>query len=87
MERYSGLFVMLLFVAVSMDAQKPSDFRADAERGEKEAQFNLGLCYYYGDGASVDYHEAFNWFLKSAQQGYDKAQCNVGRMYHSGLGI
>ncbi len=44
-----------------------------AERGDAQAQFPLGWCYYTGEDIAQDYQQAFYWFKKSAEQGYAKA--------------
>ena len=58
-----------------------------AELGDVNAQFNLGVMYYNGQGVPKDYKIAVEWFRKSAEQGYAKAQGNVGWMYAKGLGV
>ena len=42
--------------------------------GHAEAQFNLACNYYYGTGVEIDYKKAFEWWTKSAEQGYAVAQ-------------
>ncbi len=37
--------------------------------------------------AVKDYSKAAEWFRKSAEQGYDEAQSNLGWMYINGLGV
>jgi TPR repeat protein len=43
----------------------------------------------YGNGWGVtqDYAEAVKWWRKAAEQGYAKAQSNLGLMYHKGYGV
>jgi TPR repeat protein len=41
------------------------------------SQFNLGVMYRSGLGVSKDEEEAFYWFLRSAENGYEKAQTIV----------
>src|SRR5215213_9417025 len=41
-----------------------------AQKGDSEAQCNLGECYYYGRDVSQDYVKAFKWYLKSANNGF-----------------
>ncbi|MDR1962594.1 MAG: zinc-ribbon domain-containing protein [Planctomycetaceae bacterium] len=36
------------------------------EQGNTNAQCNLGLCYYNGDGVSKDFEEAFKWIRIAA---------------------
>ena len=44
-----------------------------AEQGYASAQYNLGLCYYYGDGVVENYTEAVKWIREAAKQGQAKA--------------
>ncbi|GHV06701.1 hypothetical protein FACS189416_7410 [Bacteroidia bacterium] len=53
---------------------------AAAESGNAAAQNKLGSMYYYGEGVPTDYHEAVRWYRKSAEQGNDEAQNNMGYM-------
>ena len=71
-------------------ADDASDFRETlqlAEQGNADAQFNLGLMYYDGQGVRQDYAEALRWYRKAAEQGYAKAQYNLGLMYANGHGV
>ena len=58
-----------------------------AEKGDAEAQYNLGLMYYDGDDVAKDYKQAVKWFSKSADQGFAKAQYNLGYMYDNDQGV
>lgn len=58
--------------------------RALADKGDADAQFNLGSIYLTGVGAPPDYSEAFIWFQKSADQGNESSQYNLGSMYYTG---
>ncbi len=71
-------------------ADDVSDFRETlqlAEQGNADAQFNLGLMYYDGQGVRQDYAEAVKWYRQAAEQGYVKAQYNLGVMYNNGQGV
>ena len=48
--------------------------RLSAEQGYAEAQFNLGLKYFNGQGVPQDYKEAVRWYRLSAEQGDEGAQ-------------
>ena len=48
-------------------------WRKAAEAGEKDAEWNMGLCYYYGRGVDRDVAQAMAWFRKSAAQGIPPA--------------
>ena len=58
-----------------------------AKREHTEAQFNLGVAYYYGYGVTEDKKEAVKWFKKAAGQGLAGAQSNLGVAYYKGDGI
>lgn len=38
-----------------------------------EAQYNLGLCYYLGEGVAKDRKTAPNWIVLSARQNFKDA--------------
>ena len=56
------------------------EWRPLAERGDSEAQFNLGVIYDNGEGVPQDYAEAVKWYRKAAEQGDAAAQSNLGFM-------
>ena len=58
-----------------------------AENGDVEAQYNLALIYYRGDGIEEDKKEAFEWFEKAARQGDSDAQFYLAFSYMNGEGI
>lgn len=45
-----------------------------AARGEKEAQFNLGEAYFFGQGVARDLMQSKIWYQRSADQGYNLAK-------------
>jgi TPR repeat protein len=45
------------------------------------------LLYQNGWGVARDYAEALTWYQKAADQGYAKAQNNIGWLYEQGLGV
>ena len=51
-----------------------------AEQGDVEAQFQLGLAYYNGDVMNKNYSKAYYWFLKSVEQGNNDAQNYLGNL-------
>jgi TPR repeat protein len=61
--------------------------RALADKGDAEAQFNLGAMYRNGEGVTRDYAAAVAWFRKAADQGLASAQYRLGLMYGMGLGV
>src|SRR5436305_12876345 len=47
---------------------------------------NLGYCYQYGIGKRKDKFKAFEFYLKSAEEGYSAAKNNLGYCYQNGIG-
>ena len=72
-------------------------FTEAAEQCDADAQYRLGLLYYYGgeyyhgwyygDIAKKDYTKAIYWYIKAAKQGHAGAQYYLGLMYDKGEGI
>ncbi len=58
-----------------------------AKQGNAQAQFNLGVMYYDGQGVRQDYAQAVQWYRKAAEQGYANAEYNLGWMYEEGKGV
>ncbi len=90
MQILRGLLVAALarMMAPFSGAQTSSkELRAKAERGDANAQFNLGAAYWFGEGVAENQHEAIQWFRKAAEQGLAKAQNNLGVAYWNGEGI
>lgn len=59
----------------------------DALRGDKVAQFQVGVMFERGMSINKNEAEAAGWYEKSAKQGYVDAQYNLGIMYASGRGV
>lgn len=70
---------------VESDAEKK--YKKAAEQGDAEAQYNLGRCYYDGDGVTQNYKMAIQWFKKAAEQGHATAQNSLGICYYNGEGV
>lgn len=58
-----------------------------AAKGDIEAQFNLGLMYFKGEGTSQNNMEAARWLQRPAEQGYAEAQYALAELYSSGVGV
>ena len=71
---------------------KINQFRAAAEQGDAEAQFQLGTEYYLvhrsckktGTFGPIDETEGVKWFRKAAEQGHAEAQYWLGICYSHG---
>ena len=61
--------------------------RTDAEQGNADAQFNLGVMYANGEDVPRDAAEAVRWYRLAADQGHAAAQYNLGGMYALGEGV
>jgi TPR repeat protein len=53
-------------------------WRPLAERGDADAQFNIGQAYRYGRGVPADLKIAQGWFEKAAAKGHGQAIANLG---------
>jgi len=62
-------------------------WRMAANLGLARGQFNLGLCYYNGDGVQKDFSQAVFFYERAAAQGLAAAQCNLGLCYYNGEGV
>ena len=62
-------------------------YRMAADQGDAQAQYNLGVMYYEGQGVSQDYSAAMKLFRMAADQGNARAQCNLGVVYYQGQGV
>ena len=60
---------------------------SEAEQGNADAQYKLGLSYYTGDGSEKDYAMAVKWYRKAAEQGHAEAQRGLGGCYYGGVGL
>jgi uncharacterized protein len=63
-----------------MSLQPPRDLVAKAERGDAEAQSDLGRFYAERVGGAGARKSASMWFTRSAEQGFARAQHNLGVM-------
>jgi hypothetical protein len=81
-------------VALPLEAEPPdppgpdsTGFRKAAERGDADAQNNLGASYANGNGVPQNYALAVKWYHKAAKQGNSMAQKNLGVCYFNGQGV
>ena len=51
-----------------------------------DGQWEIALCYFYGDNVEQNDGEAFAWAMKAADQREPAAQCFVGDCYYFGIG-
>ena len=83
-----ALFLLFPALAGSDDF---SHLKAQAEKGDAEAQAQVGLMYARGGSVPQDFSEALRWLGMAAEQGNAEAQFNLSSMYfkrhRSGSGL
>jgi len=95
----AGLLAVLLF-ALSNATRPPTiskpeaaeipdleGTRTRAERGDADAQKNLGKIYAKGDVVKQDYSQAAKWYRQAADRGHAGAQAALGELYEAGQGV
>ena len=60
-------------------------YKMAAGQGNRQAQENLGYCYYYGREGKLDYEKAFHYFALGAFDGHLISLYKIGDMYLNGL--
>ncbi|TQV84030.1 peptidase C14 [Exilibacterium tricleocarpae] len=58
-----------------------------ADKGDAEAQTNVGEIFERGLGGEPNYEAALIWYRKAAEQGNTRAQYNLGTLYEQGHGV
>jgi TPR repeat protein len=58
-----------------------------ADRGDANAEYNMGLLFACGQGVPLDYQKAAEWYRKAAEQGVAAAQFNLAVLYANGNGV
>jgi TPR repeat protein len=58
----------------------------EADNGEANAIYNIGLLYFFGNGVNKDLSIAYNYCKKAALKGLARAQNNLAYMYLNGMG-
>lgn len=62
-------------------------YKKAIEQGYFLSEFNLGECYYNGDGVEKDLTLAAKWYEKAAERGHKFAQNSIGDCYYYGNGV
>ncbi len=58
-----------------------------AKLGNLDAQSQLAICFYYGEGIEQDYKKAVFWLEKAASRGNARAMRNLAICYMNGKGV
>lgn len=64
---YTIKFIALLIVLASCNTQTIEYYKAKAEKGNAEAQYYLGECYFHGKEIPIDKAKAVEWWQKAAE--------------------
>lgn len=85
------LFIMMMLImgiSLGLAAQNAAFYKKYADKGDKEAMYNLAYCYINGSGGvPQDYNEATHWFTKAAKKNYAPAQVSLAYCYLYGTGV
>jgi TPR repeat protein len=73
--------------APSTNAAAVAQLREQAQKGDANAQNQLGLLYDLGQGVEKNYTNAVKWFHKAADKGVAQAQLVLGLHYQNGDGV
>ncbi|HLM79044.1 MAG TPA: GAF domain-containing protein [Terriglobales bacterium] len=75
--------------AIDHDAKANSlgSLRSLADRGDADAQWQMGVRYHNGEGVPRDDAQAMQWFMRAAEQGHVIAQATLGAYYWAGRGV
>jgi S1-C subfamily serine protease len=63
------------------------EYKAKAEKGDADAEYQLGLMYWGGIGVATNYPTAIKWLREAADQGVSDSQEMLGHAYEIGLGV
>ena len=86
--KYLFSLLLLMVISISVNAQDASFYQKYAEKGDKEAMYNLAQCYINGNGGvDQDYDQATTWLTKAVKKNYAPAQKTLGLCYLYGVGV
>ncbi len=84
------LLLLCFFFLPSLFASSQDSFwdsYTNALRGDKIAEFQVGVMFERGIGIDINQAQSAKWYEKAAIQGHMDAQYNLGLMYASGRGV
>src|ERR1051325_5396143 len=68
-------------------ASRATRYRHLADKGNRIAMFNMGVCCDLGRGIPQNDPESARWFLKSAHKGFAPAEYRIAYCYTHGIGV
>ncbi len=74
-------------IKLYLNSERSEILLSDYWKTRIEDYYLLGIKFYYGNEVAKDYKKAFDYFIKSAQLGNDKAMNKVGECYEFGTGV
>ena len=83
--------LILLFVGVGVSPEpawglETKQVLFEAEHGDEDAAYFLGVMYRVGSAVSLDCNKALKWTEQAASQGHALAQSHLGKIYSDGCG-
>lgn len=85
------LFILLILtvgISLMASAQGAYFYKRYAEKGDKEAMYNLAICYMYGDeDVAQDFGQAIFWLNKAVKKKYAPAEVTLAYCYIYGIGV
>ena len=87
MRRALSIIICFSFTVLTMAQNDFTKNIEAAKNGDPKAQYIIGCCYADGDGIEKDESQAVFWWRKSAEQGQEFSQHNLGVHYRLGIGI
>ena len=82
-----GIFSLAMLNCSCSKRSELANAKAEAKRGNSEAQFRLGAYYHDAVEMAPDYQTAALWFRRAAEQGHAAAQFALGEMYLNAEGM
>ena len=62
-------------------------YRKAAQLGSAKAMYNIGVCYYNGDGVEQDAGTAAKWYERAAEEGDGDGIFAIAYCYLTGTGV
>ena len=87
MIRIFFIFLLITFSQLVFANSTFEDMLSEAQKGNADAQYDVGKKYSKGEVVPQDYQQALYWVTKAAEQGHLKAQNKLGVIYEKGQGV
>ncbi len=62
-------------------------YQSSADQGHAAAEYQLGICYQFGAGVTINQEQAFRCYKKSAAGNHVNAYYKLGDCYREGIGV